>query len=120
MLTTNSRSDAFHTLPAASDIETIKRLVRGRGCGNAPDRLLPMTRTAQMSVACAKMDSRPRSVESIRGKMSALAQSHALSRLLEEHAAWRLLRAGNAPIIAALLGAHLGGEQRRIESEELY
>ncbi|GAB2511860.1 hypothetical protein GCM10027064_06730 [Microbacterium petrolearium] len=52
--------------------------------------------------------------------MGALAQAHALTRLLDENEAWRLLRADNAPVIAAILDAHLGGEERRIESEELY
>lgn len=52
--------------------------------------------------------------------MTALAQAHALSRLLDEHVAWRLLRADNAPVMVSVLGAHLGGEERRIESEDLY
>lgn len=52
--------------------------------------------------------------------MSALAQAHALTRLVDEHAAWRLLRADSAPVIVALLQEHLGGEERRVESEELY
>lgn len=52
--------------------------------------------------------------------MTALAQAHALSRLLDEHVAWRMLRADNAPFMVAVLGAHLGGEERRIESDDLY
>lgn len=52
--------------------------------------------------------------------MTALAKAHALSRLLDEHVAWRMLRADNAPVMIAVLGDHLGGEERRIESEDLY
>lgn len=52
--------------------------------------------------------------------MTALAQAHALSRLLDEHVAWRMLRADSAPVMVAVLAAHLGGEERRIESEDLY
>lgn len=52
--------------------------------------------------------------------MSVLSQAHALERLQTEHAAWRLLKADLAPVIVSVLDAHLGGETRRIESEELY
>lgn len=52
--------------------------------------------------------------------MSALARAHALTRLLADEATWRLLRADLAPVIVAVLDAHLGGEERRIDSEELY
>ncbi|WP_460800807.1 DUF3375 domain-containing protein [Microbacterium sp. GXF6406] len=52
--------------------------------------------------------------------MTALSQAHALTRLLDEHVAWRMLRADSAPIMVAVLAAHLGGEERRIESEDLY
>lgn len=52
--------------------------------------------------------------------MTALAQAHALSRLLDEHVAWRMLRADSAPVMVAILAAHLGGDERRIESEDLY
>lgn len=52
--------------------------------------------------------------------MTALAQAHALSRLLDENVAWRMLRADSAPVMVAVLAAHLGGEERRIESEEFY
>jgi hypothetical protein len=52
--------------------------------------------------------------------MTALTQAHALTRLLDEHVAWRMLRADSAPVMLAVLGAHLGGEERRIESEDLY
>ena len=52
--------------------------------------------------------------------MTALAQAHALSRLLDEHVAWRMLRADNAPVMVSVLAAHLGGDERRIESEDLY
>lgn len=52
--------------------------------------------------------------------MSALAQAHALTRLRKDHAAWKLLNADLAPVILSVLEAHLGGETRRVESEELY
>ncbi|WP_175985035.1 DUF3375 domain-containing protein [Microbacterium tenebrionis] len=52
--------------------------------------------------------------------MTALVRAHALSRLLDEHVAWRMLRADMAPVIVAILSDHLGGEERRIESEDLY
>lgn len=72
-----------------------------------------------MSEACLRMDPEPAIGEEAEA-MGALAQAHALARLLDENEAWRLLRADNAPVIAALLDAHLGGEERRVESEELY
>lgn len=49
----------------------------------------------------------------------ALAGVLALARLREDDVAWRLLRAEHADLIAGLLGAHLGGEVRRIAAEEL-
>ena len=52
--------------------------------------------------------------------MSALSQTHALKHLVETDATWRLLRADNAPVIAALLSEHLGGEDRRLPTAELY
>ena len=52
--------------------------------------------------------------------MTTLAQAHALTRLLADDAAWKLLRSKLAPVIVAVLNAHLGGEERRMESEELY
>jgi hypothetical protein len=52
--------------------------------------------------------------------MSALSQAHALTALADTDATWRLLRASNAPVIAALLSEHLGGEDRRLPTEELY
>ncbi|WP_022887104.1 DUF3375 domain-containing protein [Glaciibacter superstes] len=52
--------------------------------------------------------------------MSALSQTHALKSLVETDATWRLLRADNAPVIAALLSEHLGGENRRLPAAELY
>lgn len=52
--------------------------------------------------------------------MSALSQTHALKQLVETDATWRLLRADNAPVIAALLNEHLGGENRRLAAAELY
>ncbi|MFV0372975.1 DUF3375 domain-containing protein [Microbacterium sp.] len=52
--------------------------------------------------------------------MPAVAQVLELTPLAERDAAWKLLRADNAPVIAGLLGAHLGGDQRRIDAEDLY
>lgn len=52
--------------------------------------------------------------------MSGLSQTHAFVHLLETDATWRLLRGDNAPIVAALLSEHLGSENRRLPSAELY
>ena len=52
--------------------------------------------------------------------MPAVAQVLELSQLAERDAAWKLLRADNAPVIAGLLGIHLGGDERRVDAEELY
>lgn len=40
--------------------------------------------------------------------------------MVEADPTWRLLRADNAPIIVALLGSHLSGENRRLPAAELY
>lgn len=52
--------------------------------------------------------------------MPAIAQVLQLAQLVERDAGWRLLRADSAHVIAGLLGVHLGGDERRIDSEELY
>jgi hypothetical protein len=52
--------------------------------------------------------------------MSALSKVHSNRNLVETDATWRLLRADNAPVIAALLSEHLGGEERRLPAAELY
>ncbi|WP_232819166.1 DUF3375 domain-containing protein [Homoserinimonas sp. OAct 916] len=52
--------------------------------------------------------------------MSTLAQTHALRQLVDSDATWRLLRSDNAPVIAAVLSEHLGGESRRLPADELY
>lgn len=52
--------------------------------------------------------------------MSALSEAHALRHMVETDATWRLLRADNAPVIAALLSEHLGGDSRRLLAAELY
>jgi len=52
--------------------------------------------------------------------VSALSQAHALTQLVEADATWRLLRADNAPVIAALISEHLGGEDRRLPTDELH
>ena len=52
--------------------------------------------------------------------MSVLSTALALSRLQTEHAAWTLLRSANAAVAIAVLDAHLGGEQRRIVSADLF
>ncbi|WP_136709633.1 DUF3375 domain-containing protein [Agromyces sp. H66] len=51
---------------------------------------------------------------------SVTSTSLALSRLLDDDASWRLLRADNAPVIAALLSEHLGGEPQRLPADELF
>jgi len=53
-------------------------------------------------------------------RVSALSQTHALRQLVETDATWQLLRADNAPVIAALLNEHLGGEDRRRPTDELH
>lgn len=50
--------------------------------------------------------------------MSALGKTHELRQLVDADPTWRLLRADNAPIIVALLGAHLGGENRRLPAAD--
>lgn len=52
--------------------------------------------------------------------MPAVAQVLQLAQITERDGAWRLLRADNAPVIAGLLGAHLSGDDRRLDAEELY
>jgi len=50
----------------------------------------------------------------------ARARTLALERTLRDDVTWRLLRADNAPLIVAMLGTHLGGEERRLPAAELY
>ncbi len=52
--------------------------------------------------------------------MPATARALRLIQLLEEDAAWRLLRADNAPVVAALLGERLRAENARMDADELY
>ena len=52
--------------------------------------------------------------------MPAVAQVLELAQLVERDTAWKLLRADSAPVIAGLLGTHLGGDERRVDAEELY
>lgn len=52
--------------------------------------------------------------------MSVLAEALALSRLVQDDASWRLLRADNAPVVMSLLAAQFGDEQRRLPAEELF
>ncbi|WP_172664121.1 DUF3375 family protein [Demequina rhizosphaerae] len=52
--------------------------------------------------------------------MPATARALRLLQRLEEDAAWRLLRADNAPIVAALLKEHLDGEHNRLAAEDVY
>lgn len=52
--------------------------------------------------------------------MPAVAEVLTLAQLSELDAAWKLLRADTAPVVAGLLGTHLGGDERRVDSEELY
>ncbi|BDZ61530.1 uncharacterized protein MSMEG_1279/MSMEI_1241 [Demequina sediminis] len=50
----------------------------------------------------------------------ATARALRLLQRLEEDAAWRLLRADNAAIVAALLKEHLDGDANRRDAEDLY
>ncbi len=52
--------------------------------------------------------------------MPAVAQVLRLATMAADDSALRLLRADSAPVIAGLLGIHLGGDERRVDSEELY
>lgn len=52
--------------------------------------------------------------------MPAVAHVLALTSLAESDPALRLMRAEQAPVLAGLLGTHLGGDERRLEAEELY
>lgn len=52
--------------------------------------------------------------------MSVTAQALALSRLWQDDASWRLLRADNAPLVMVLLAAQFSGEATRIPAEELF
>lgn len=52
--------------------------------------------------------------------MPAVAHVLELAQIAERDAAWKLVRADNAPVIAGLLGVHLGGDERRVDAEELY
>jgi hypothetical protein len=54
------------------------------------------------------------------GRVPAVAQVLELAQLVDRDPAWRLLRADNAPAVAGLLGIHLGGDERRLDAEELY
>ena len=49
----------------------------------------------------------------------ARARVLALAKLREQDAAWRLLRADNAPVVAGLLGSLLGGDERRLAASDL-
>lgn len=53
-------------------------------------------------------------------RVSALAQALAYRRLTDDSAALRLLRADHAPVVAALLGTHLGEPGARLLAEDLY
>ena len=54
------------------------------------------------------------------GRVPAVAQVLELAHLAERDSAWKLLRADSAPVVAGLLGTHLGGDERRVDAEELY
>lgn len=73
------------------------------------------------SVRCAAVPASP-DVGGVlqNGRVPAVAQVLELAQLADRDASWRLLRADNAPVIAGLLGTHLGGDERRVDAEELY
>lgn len=52
--------------------------------------------------------------------MSNLRHVLATQRLLAEEPAWKMLRGGNAAIAVSLLGAHLGGDERRMPAPVLF
>ncbi|MDF2916762.1 MAG: hypothetical protein K0S70_979 [Microbacterium sp.] len=52
--------------------------------------------------------------------MSAVVSTLELAPLMKRDVAWQLIRADLAPVIAGLLGTHLGGQTRRVDAEELY
>ena len=52
--------------------------------------------------------------------MSSLAAALGFERMRRDDPAWALLRAENAPIAAAVLATHLGGERRRLPAPELF
>lgn len=52
--------------------------------------------------------------------MSNVRQVLATQRLLADEAAWKMLRGGNAAIAVSLLGAHLGGDERRLAAPVLF
>ncbi|MCG2622534.1 DUF3375 domain-containing protein [Arthrobacter sp. I2-34] len=52
--------------------------------------------------------------------MNILRSALTAQRLLGEEPAWRMLRARNAAVAVALLGGHLGGEQRRLPAPVLF
>jgi hypothetical protein len=52
--------------------------------------------------------------------VSTLSTAYAADRLAKESPAWSLLRGRNAGAAVALLGTHLGGEERRRPAPELF
>ncbi|WP_262107545.1 DUF3375 domain-containing protein [Arthrobacter sp. Marseille-P9274] len=52
--------------------------------------------------------------------MSVIRAALTAQRLLAEEPAWKMLRARNAAMAVALLGEHLGGEQRRLPAPVLF
>lgn len=52
--------------------------------------------------------------------MTILRPVLATQRLLADEPAWKMLRGGNAAIAVALLGEHLGGEERRLLAPVLF
>lgn len=52
--------------------------------------------------------------------MSSVAPVLEFATLMTRDIAWQLIRADLAPVIAGLLGTHLGGQTRRRDAEELY
>ena len=52
--------------------------------------------------------------------MPAVTQVLELAQLVERDAAWKLLRADNAAVIAGTHGQHQGGEERRVDADEHY
>ena len=51
--------------------------------------------------------------------MTVLSETYDYLQLQNEDIAWKLLRAKNAPVVIAILDAHLGGSNRRLTVQEL-
>lgn len=51
---------------------------------------------------------------------SAVPEAHTLRRLQQDDIGWALLRAENAPVIAAILGRHLAADDRQLDVDQVH